>query len=148
MFIASLFLELFRICIYFLALLHKPFPKIALLWLEVNYCRRYFKEHNIRYPFKPHEKHIVAELFGKAKDAKRFFSLVSPKIILSKWNNYLARHWAGFGKKGGKGRPRVSKKVKALILKLKQENFLWGARRIRDELKKLAVVLKQLFQLF
>ena len=37
------------------------------------------------------------------------------------------------------GRPPVSKETRELILKLKKENLLWGARRIRDELKKLSI---------
>ncbi|MDR2971963.1 MAG: helix-turn-helix domain-containing protein, partial [Bacteroidales bacterium] len=141
MFIIYLFLKLFRICTFFISLRYKTFPKIALLWLEVNYCRRYFKEHDIRYPFKPHEKHIIAELFRNTKKPERFFSLVSPKTILSAWKNYLAKYWAGFNKKRKKGRPQVTKAIKNLILKLKQENFLWGTRRIRDELKKLSIKL-------
>jgi len=37
------------------------------------------------------------------------------------------------------GRPPLSKEAKLLILRLKKENPLWGARRIRDELCKLSI---------
>lgn len=37
------------------------------------------------------------------------------------------------------GRPPLSKEVKKIILELKNENLLWGNRRISDELNKLNI---------
>ena len=37
------------------------------------------------------------------------------------------------------GRPPLTKKIKELILKIKNENILWGSRRIAGELKKLGI---------
>jgi hypothetical protein len=39
------------------------------------------------------------------------------------------------------GRKGVSKSIKKLILEMKNENVLWGCRRITDELKKLGIYL-------
>ncbi|MDR0444504.1 MAG: helix-turn-helix domain-containing protein, partial [Treponema sp.] len=49
----------------------------------------------------------------------------------------LSKHWAHKNRKPG--RPPITKETKELILKLKNENRLWGARRIRDELLKLSI---------
>jgi hypothetical protein len=41
------------------------------------------------------------------------------------------------------GRPRTSSEVRALIVRMSQENFLWGAPRIHGELLKLGFVVSQ-----
>jgi transposase InsO family protein len=141
MLIVKIFLMLFRICAFSITLRYPAFSKLALIWIELNYCRRYFNEKNIRYPFKPHEKHIVNTFFTLTKNPSRFFTLVSTKTVLNAWKNAAANHWANFSKKRKPGRPQVSKNTKQLILKLKKDNWLWGARRIRDELNKLSITV-------
>ena len=77
-------------------------------------------------------------LFEKTKHAGTFFSLVSPETILKLWKRIIDKYWTQ--KHTSKpGRPPITKYIKELILNLKQENFLWGARRIRDELSKLCI---------
>jgi Homeodomain-like domain len=41
------------------------------------------------------------------------------------------------------GRPKISSEVRALIVRMSQENFLWGAPRIHGELLKLGFVVSQ-----
>ncbi|MCL2722371.1 MAG: integrase core domain-containing protein [Treponema sp.] len=132
----KLFLNLFRIIILNITIKHKTFPKIALLLMELQYFRRYFKQNNIRSSFKPHEKHAIYTFASLTDKVSCFFTLVSTKTILSAWKNYLAKQWS-FKRK--QGRPPVTKNIKELIYKLKKENILWGTRRIRDELKKLCI---------
>ena len=57
----------------------------------------------------------------------------SPQSVIACWEKMVAKHWAR--KHNNKsGRPSLLNEIKELILKLKRENPLWGARRIRDEL--------------
>ena len=137
MVIVKLFLDLFRICVSCITFRYPAFPKIALLLCEVRYCRRYFKQHHIRSPFQPHEKYAVHSFFAMAKNPSRFFSLASPKTILSVWKHALSKHW--HRSHISTGRKPLSTADKKLILKLKKENPLWGVRRIRDELRKLSI---------
>jgi hypothetical protein len=52
------------------------------------------------------------------------------------WGFGSCRSWRG-------GRPRISSEVRALIVGMSQENFLWGAPRIHGELLKLGFVVSQ-----
>ena len=67
MMLVQLFLGLFRICVFCLTLKKSAFAKIALLWLENNYYRRYFRQHNIKAVFKPHEKQTIHTFFALTK---------------------------------------------------------------------------------
>ena len=104
--------------------------------LTIQALTRTIEQNNLRMDFEPHEKHIIAELFEKTKHACYFLKLVSTKTVLTAWKNFITKHWS---QKRKPGRPPVSKEIKDLILKMKNENLTWGARRIRDELKKLFI---------
>jgi hypothetical protein len=52
------------------------------------------------------------------------------------WLSGSSRRWRG-------GRPRISSEVRALIVLMSQENFLWGAPRIHGELLKLGFNVSQ-----
>jgi transposase len=63
----------------------------------------------------------------------------------------INKRWTPKHKK--KGRPQVTKSIKNLILETKQDNRLWGCRKISDELKKVGIVLhhttvNKIFRLF
>jgi hypothetical protein len=138
--VLNLFLSLFRFfCVFLLSRRSGAIPKIALLWLENRYFRRYFTQHGIRPGLLPHEKQAVHTFARRVKNPSRFFSLASPHTLLTVWKNAVARYWNYLRRKRKPGRPPLVKHVRELILKLKQENYLWGTRRIRDELKKLSV---------
>jgi hypothetical protein len=137
MIITKLFLILFCACVACITMKHAAFPKIALMQLENRYYGRYFDERNIRHPFQPHEKHAVHAFYTLIKNPSRFFPIVSPKTILSAFKNAITRHWSR--KKHKPGRTALAKTTKKLILKLIKENYLWGTRRIRDELRKLSL---------
>src|SRR5262249_21833221 len=52
------------------------------------------------------------------------------------WLSGSSRRWRG-------GRPRISSEVRALIVRMSQENFLWGAPRIHGELLELGFDVSQ-----
>jgi hypothetical protein len=52
------------------------------------------------------------------------------------WVSSSCGRWRG-------GRPRISSEVRALIVQMSQENFLWGATRIHGELLKLGFDVSQ-----
>jgi Homeodomain-like domain len=52
------------------------------------------------------------------------------------WLSGSCRRWRG-------GRPRINSEVRALIVRMSQENFLWGAPRIHGELLKLGFDVSQ-----
>jgi len=68
-------------------------------------------------------------------------SIVKPETLL-KWQRQLIKSfWTFNSKKRRKGRPPVPMEIKSLILKMKNENITWGAKRIRGELLKLNIDL-------
>jgi hypothetical protein len=52
------------------------------------------------------------------------------------WTSDSSSRWRG-------GRPRIDSEIRALILRMSQENFLWGAPRIHGELLKLGFDVSQ-----
>jgi hypothetical protein len=106
--------------------------------IELDYFRR-LNGNNFKCRLEPHEKHAVHTFFSVTEEPSKYFTLVSPKTILSAWKNFLAKQWTFKRKKPG--RPPVRKEDKQLVLKMKNENPSWGLRRIRDELKKLSINL-------
>jgi len=109
----KLFLELLSLAVFY---------KLALMRLEAACCVARFEPRN------------ASRTFSQA--ARAFLSLLSPQTILSAWKKLVSKHWAH---KHKPGRKPLAKSIKALILKMKKENPLWGARRIRDELKKISI---------
>ena len=75
---------------------------------------------------------------------QRSLIIVQPATILrwrrrglwAIWTSGSCGRWRG-------GRPRISSEVRALIVRMSQENFLWGAPRIHGELLKLGFDVSQ-----
>ena len=133
----KLFLTLFNFIFFFFTNRKRLKHVLLMHTITIKALIRILNQKGIRVRFEPHEKYIIASIFEGTEEAHKYFSFVSPKTILKYWKNAIAKHWSYPHKTPG--RPPLSTTVKKLILKLKKENFLWGARRIRDELRKLSI---------
>jgi hypothetical protein len=94
--------------------------------------------------FRPSERLFWAFLSRWWANWQRSLIVVQPATVL-RWRRRglwailvsgSSGHWRG-------GRPRISNEVRALIVRMSQENFLWGAPRIHGELLKLGFVVSQ-----
>ena len=83
------------------------------------------------------ERFILSVLLNIYGRITKHLCFVKP-VTLLKWQRYFIRkHWTY--KNPRSGRPPLTKMTKELILKMKNENILWGSRRIAGELKKLGI---------
>ncbi len=115
-------------------------PKIALIWQENQRYKRYFNEKNIKLPFSIHEKWFIQSMFISNPKARKYFTLVTPETILYRWKKAIKNYWTYDKQKTRKqGRPPITKAMKLLIKNLKIDNYLWGCKRIQDELKKISI---------
>jgi putative transposase len=65
--------------------------------------------------------------------------LVAPDTILRWHRDIVRRRWAARSMRGNTGRPATRWNIRALVLRLAQENPDWGYRRIHGELAGLGV---------
>ena len=65
--------------------------------------------------------------------------LVTPDTILRRHRDLVRRRWPARSRRGRTGRPATSRNIRALVLRLAQENPEWGYRRIHGELAGLGV---------
>ena len=94
--------------------------------------------------FRPSERLFWVFLSRWWANWQRGLIIVQPGTVLrwrrrgfwAIWGSGSCRRWRG-------GRPRISREVRALIVRMSQENFLWGAPRIHGELMKLGFVVSQ-----
>ena len=65
--------------------------------------------------------------------------IVSPNTVLRWQRRRFREYWAGLSSRAVAGRPRVSRQIRALVVRMAQANPLWGAPRIHGELQKLGI---------
>jgi putative transposase len=80
-------------------------------------------------------------VLNRAADIKRQLTLVKPETVLSWQRTLLKRFWTFEHKPAQRGRKPVDTDVKNLILSMKNDNLLWGVKRIQGELLKLDISL-------
>ena len=68
---------------------------------------------------------------------EKHLCIVKPETRLKWQRSFIKKHWTYKRKKPG--RPALTKKIKQLILQMKNNNMNWGASRIEGELRKLGI---------
>ena len=90
---------------------------------------------------RPRPKHsdrwTLAMISAISKKAQTYLQIFKPETVLSWQRKLIAGRWTF--KKGKPGRKPVATEIKSLILEIKNDNYLWGCRRIADELGKLGI---------
>jgi len=87
------------------------------------------------------DRALFVLLASKLRTWKQSLLIVQPDTVL-RWHRELFRRiWRRKSRSERKlpGRPRLSNEVIALINRMARENHIWGAKRIRGELKKLGI---------
>ena len=75
---------------------------------------------------------------------QRRLMIVQPATVLRWSRQGLWAIWtAGSTGRWRGGRPRIHREIRALIVRMSRDNFLWGAPRIHGELLKLGFILSQ-----
>ena len=64
---------------------------------------------------------------------------VSPNTVLRWQRRRFREYWARLSARPATGRPRVSRQIRALVVRMAQANPLWGAPRIHGELQMLGI---------
>jgi putative transposase len=90
------------------------------------------------------EKLILAVLTARLKEAtnrpasqlRDVIRIFQPETVL-RWHRELVRRKWTFKRKAKGGRPRISRELEALIVRLARENSRWGYGKIEGELLKL-----------
>src|SRR5215470_18068662 len=94
--------------------------------------------------FRPSERLFWVLLSRWWANWQRSLIIVQPATVL-RWRRLglcaiclsgSCGHWRG-------GRPRINSEIRALIVRMSEENFLWGAPRIHGELMKLGFDVSQ-----
>jgi len=117
-------------------------PRLSELEKE-NLLLRYqllvLKRQNKRPQLKPLDRAVFATITSHMKSWANACIIIKPDTILS-WHRKLVR-WKWSDNKSG--RPAIDQTIKALIVRMKIENRLWGAGRIHGELLKIGYEISE-----
>ena len=88
-----------------------------------------------------HFDRLFIIILNKATNIKDHISIVKPETVLRWQRDLIRRLWTFRNYSKKRGRKTVGKDIQNLILGIKNENLLWGAKRIQGELIKLNIFL-------
>ena len=93
-----------------------------------------------RVPFGFYDK-VFLVVLNRAADIRDRLMLVKPETVLSWQRMLIKRFWTFEHSPAKRGRKPVNDDIKRLILSMKNDNLLWGVKRIQGELLKLDISL-------
>lgn len=112
---------------------------MMLLKKENEICKRQLRLQKVQSTLKRRDRLFISLISKLSRRSINHPTIVKPSTLLDWQRRFIKDFWTY--KHKTPGRKPVSKDIKELILKMKQENQLWGCHRIADELKKLGIEL-------
>jgi putative transposase len=115
---------------------------IALQKKEIETLKRSLGFQHRRIRFSSRLRRFYALLIALLPKIKDRFSIITPETVLKWYHALLKSFWTFPARNRKLGRPPVSIEVRNLILQMKNDNLLWGIKRIQGELSlKLGISL-------
>ena len=110
---------------------------MLLLKKENEILKRHLNLQNKKLMFSRKDRITLAFIKSLSERALNHLTLIKPETLLRWQKQFIKNLWTYKNKK--RGRLYIKKSVKDLILEMKQDNVLWGCRRIADELQKVNI---------
>ena len=127
---------MFKIIIYALVSALKSRRQLAMENIALRHQLEVLHRNAKRPHLKPSDRALWALLTHFLPEWRRHLSIVQPDTVI-RWHRAGWRLYWRWRSDPGRGRPKVSTKVRSLIRRISLENPLWGAPRIHGELLKL-----------
>ncbi len=110
---------------------------MLLLKKENEIYKRHLSLKNKKIHFRKDDKFTLAMLKVLSQRAINHLTIVKPETLLGWQHRFIKNFWSY--KHKTPGRKPVTRDIKKLILEMKQENNLWGCKKIANELKKINI---------
>jgi transposase InsO family protein len=127
---------MFKITFLALAIAFKSHRQLALENVALRHQLEVLQRNAKRPRLKPSDRALWALLSRLLPGWRRHLAIVQPDTVV-RWHRAGWRLYWRWRSDPGKGRPKVSAEVRALIRRMSLENPLWGTPRIHGELLKL-----------
>ena len=110
---------------------------MLLLKKENEIYKRHLNLQNKRIFFKKTDKFSLTMIKALSARAMQHITVVKPETVLNWQRRFIKNFWSY--KHNPPGRKPISRDIKNLILEMKQDNHLWGCKKISNELKKINI---------
>ena len=110
---------------------------LLMLRKQNEILKRQIDSREERLQISPVDRWSLAMISAVSTLARSHLQIFKPETVLSWQWKLISRRWTYPKRKPGR-RP-VKLEIKKLILKMKNDNSMWGCRRIADELGKLGI---------
>jgi putative transposase len=110
---------------------------MLLLKKENEIYKRHINLQNKKLHLRKHDKFTLTMIKALSKRTINYLTIVKPETLLSWQHKFIKNFWSY--KHNPPGRKPVTRDIKKLILEMKQGNYLWGCKKIADELKKINI---------
>ena len=110
---------------------------MQLLKKENEIYQRHLNLQNKKLHLKKGDKFSLAMINALSKRAITHLTIVKPETLLGWQHRFIKNFWSY--KHKTPGRKPITRDIKKLIHEMKQENYLWGCKKIANELKKINI---------